>query len=162
MSPGFSADRLAGTGFAAEWAAMGPSTRLLTGGASRQLTARATSYGPFWGWGTHATEPVLAGCQMLSAHGLNAECGVQPAAVLHLKDPHKKSGPISGTAVQRGRKAGSQGRLCKMSLWQAERLFGSCRELWVVVKVILLVAASFVVLELCNCRAKAIRHKGLW
>jgi len=30
-----------------------------------------------------------------------------------------------------------------------------------VVKVILLVAASFVVLKLCNCRAKAIRYRGL-
>jgi len=28
---------------------------------------------------------------------------------------HKKSGPISGATIQRGRKAGSQGRLCKVS-----------------------------------------------
>jgi hypothetical protein len=48
----------------------------------------------------------------------------------------KKSGPISGATVQRGRKAGSQGRLCKVSFCKAERRFGSCREQWVVVKVI--------------------------
>src|ERR1700745_3121481 len=48
----------------------------------------------------------------------------------------KKSGPISGATVQRGRKAGSQGRLCKVSFRKAERRFGSCREQWVLVKVI--------------------------
>jgi hypothetical protein len=60
----------------------------------------------------------------------------RPTTALKTNDCSKKSGPISEATIQRGRKAGSQGRLCKVSFCKAERRFGSCREQWVVVKVI--------------------------
>src|SRR5579864_1640085 len=63
-------------------------------------------------------------------------CGSANRQQLTTNDCFKKSGPISGATVQRGRKAGSQGRLCKVSFRKAERRFGSCREQWVLVKVI--------------------------
>src|SRR5215470_6051536 len=75
---------------------------------------------------------------------------------------HKeKAAPWTGATIQRGRKAGSQGRLCKVSLWQAERPFGSCRELCVVVKVMLLCEASFVVQKLSTCGTKGFCHTTL-
>src|SRR5438445_5250224 len=84
----------------------------------REMERRAAS--PVWRAGTPASP-----C-----------CGSANGQRLTTNDCSKKSGPISGATVQRGRKAGSQGRLCKVSFGKTERRFGSCREQWVVVKVI--------------------------
>jgi len=48
----------------------------------------------------------------------------------------KKVAPFLGPLIKEAEKAGSQGRLCKVSFLKAERRFGSCREQWVLVKVI--------------------------